>query len=136
MSKEATFGQTFKQCCDQNSDNSLCFTKDNAIQKWMCLPVRQLLDTSSGQTCNSSNDCALKGENSNCVKPVSEYNSTRLVRIKRQGKPNVLFWGSPSELYQSIILVKYKPKLTSLPLLAIHYYETLLKYVFLTAFII
>ena len=126
--KERTFAHNSNQCCDDNSEKSLCFVSSGStpVEK-MCLPVRQLLDTSMGK-CNQSNDCSIKEEKSPvCAKPFSEYNSTKLIGIRRLGKPTVLFWGSPSELYQSIILVKYKPKLTYLPLLAIHYYETLLR---------
>ncbi|CAG2174816.1 unnamed protein product [Oppiella nova] len=116
-------------CCDKNSENSLCFIKNNSMNERVCLPVRRLLDTSP-MTCNTSADCtrSMAKSSDNCVKPVADTNGTKLVRIRRQGKPNVLFWGSPSELYQSIVLVKYKPKLTSLPLICIHYYETLLRY--------
>lgn len=127
VDKEGSFGVKLNECCDENSDKSLCFVKLSATIAKVCLPVRPLLDTST-HTCNTSNDCGLRSDKKSiCVKPHSEYNSTKLIRIRRHGKPTVLFWGSPSELYQSIVLVKYKPKLTYLPLLAIHYYETLLR---------
>jgi len=127
IEKERSFALNPNKCCDDNSEKSLCFSKNNSLEK-MCLPVRQLLDKTS-MTCNSSNECTKKlDKNFHCVKPIADHNSTKLIRIKRQGKPDVLFWGSPSELFQSVILVKYKPKMTSLPLLAIHYYETLLRY--------
>ncbi|CAG2113905.1 unnamed protein product, partial [Medioppia subpectinata] len=115
-------------CCDKNSENSLCFIRNNSMDDRVCLPVRQLLDTSPA-TCNTSADCSRNEKSDNCVKPLADYNHTKLIRIRRQGRPNVLFWGSPSELYQSIVLVKYKPKLTSLPLLYVYYYETLLRYI-------
>ncbi len=129
IEKERSFALNPQKCCDDNSEKSLCFSKNNSLEK-MCLPVRQLLDKTS-MTCNTSDDCIKNlDKNYNCLKPMADHNSTKLIIIERQGKPNVLFWGTPSELFQSIILIKYKPKMTSLPLIIIHYYETLLRYFF------
>ena len=109
------------KCCDERSGQNLCFLKN--YQTKLCLPARKLLLNKSS-TCDKSN---CQNVNSFCMTPTSEFNRTKLIQIKRLDKKSVLFWGSPSELFQSVTLINYKPKMNWLPLKFIFYYETLLR---------
>lgn len=64
-----------------------------------------------------------------CIRPLVYANGVRLIELKRHDRYRFLFYGFPSELFQSISLIDYRPKYQWLPVSILYHYETLLKYI-------
>ncbi|CAN7988588.1 unnamed protein product, partial [Ixodes hexagonus] len=111
-------------CCHGQSNNSLCFSYlDHDEKREVCLPARHTLETSQGY-CNSS--CPT--EDYSCLKPVLD-NVTKLVQVKRENWPAMLFLGPPAELWHSVAVIKWVPRQKYLSVLPVHIYEVFLHYI-------
>ena len=119
------------KCCDGGSAGSLCFSKKESEEfEYYCLPVRPLLSTDKLH-CWNSDGC----EDQNlCLHPLLEGNSTRLIIAGRQNRQQLIFLGSPGEMYQSVQLTKYSPRVAFLPLSLPDQLAKLLRYTFSISF--
>ena len=118
-----------KSCCGENSSGSLCFSRSQG-DEYHCLAVRPLLITErlhcgDGYGCERGNVCLL---------PLLEGNSSRLLIADRQHKHQLIFLGSPAELYQSVQLTEYSPRVTQLPIRLPDQIAKLLRYIFSISF--
>ena len=114
-------------CCEEESPGSLCFT---GSQKYHCLDVRPLLKTEKlhcwdGNGCEKGNVCLL---------PLLEGNSSRLLIADRQNQQQLIFLGSPAQLYQSAQMTEYSPRVTQLPICLPDQMRKLLRYTFSISF--
>lgn len=110
-------------CCPENINRHLCFGEYHSDVHY-CLPVREAIEISA-RSCNSSISCK---EQYTCIKAVDDGVGKKVIEIQRTAKVSFLFWGHPRELYSSLILIDYVPKLSFLPTLLIYRLETLLRY--------
>jgi len=123
-----TFGG--KSCCgEESSAGSLCFSRSQG-DEYHCLAVRPLLMTNKlhcwdGVGCEMGDVCLL---------PLIEGNSSRLLIVDRQQKQQLIFLGSPAELYQSVQLTEYSPRVTQLPVRLPDQMAKLLRYTFSISF--
>jgi len=118
-----------KSCCEEESSGSLCFTRSQG-DEYHCLAVRPLLKTErlhcwDGDECERENVCLL---------PLLEGNSSRLLIADRQHKQQLIFLGSPAELYQSVQMTEYSPRVAQLPIRLPDQTAKLLRYTFSISF--
>lgn len=112
------------ECCHGQSNNSLCFSYlDHDEKREVCLPARHTLETSHGY-CNSS----CQTDDYYCLKPVLD-NATKLVQVKRENWPAMLFLGPPAELWHTVSVIKWVPRQKYLSVLPVHVYEVFLHYI-------
>jgi len=122
-----------KSCCQEESSGSLCFTRNQQqgdYDEYHCLAVRPLLKTEKklhcwDDGCESGNVCLL---------PVLEGNLSRLLIADRQNQQQLIFLGSPAELYQSVQLTEYSPRVNQLPIRLPDQMAKLLRYTFSISF--
>ena len=118
-----------KSCCDGESSGSLYFTRSQS-DEYHCLAVRPLLKTErlycwDGDECERGNVCLL---------PLLEGNSSRLLIADRQQKQQLIFLGSPAELYQSVQITEYCPRVAQFPIRLPDQTAKLLRYTFSISF--
>ena len=118
-----------KSCCEGESSGSLCFTRSQS-DEYHCLAVRPLLKTErlhcwDGDECERGNVCLL---------PLLEGNSSRLLIADRQQKQQLIFLGSPAELYQSVQITEYCPRVAQFPIRLPDQTAKLLRYTFSISF--
>jgi len=119
------------KCCDEGSAGSLCFSKKESEEfEYYCLPVRPLLRIDKLH-CRNSDGCE---DQNMCLYPLLEGNSTRLIIADRQNQQQLIFLGSPGEMYQSVQLTKYSPRVAFLPLSLPDQLAKLLRYTFSISF--
>lgn len=99
------------ECCDRAVSENLCFEHFivNGILEmppYMCLHVRRLIE-SSGGLCDDQDNC---NPGYYCVKPLLD-NRTTILQIRRAGGADVLYLGSPGDLYGTTKCSPYVPKL-------------------------
>ncbi|KAK0183441.1 hypothetical protein PV327_001483 [Microctonus hyperodae] len=122
-------------CCssDSISEGSLCFdyiesgTQSDPLQLPLhsCLAAREIIEQSNG-LCQTSSHCSVPG--THCIKP-SFDNATKIVRLMRKDKEDVLFVGHPSEIYRTIEITDWIPKYTFIGTSLPESLELLCKYI-------
>lgn len=102
------------------------FKKRNNVEDGLCLPVRLLLNTFTGN-CNTTKDCMM--DEPRCLKPVIEDKLTRLMQLHREDKEPFLFYGYPGELFATISVIEFKPRLNQwIPVRPLLWYDSFLRY--------
>eukprot|EP00096_Caligus_rogercresseyi_P011086 TRINITY_DN4261_c0_g2_i1.p1 TRINITY_DN4261_c0_g2~~TRINITY_DN4261_c0_g2_i1.p1 ORF type:complete len:481 (-),score=127.64 TRINITY_DN4261_c0_g2_i1:5-1447(-) len=92
-------------CCSETDQrNSLCFSSPDKLTS--CLPVRSLLEKNP-PVCGAGN-CSR--HESTCFTPLLEFNSSRLIQVKREERKDFLFVGNPAEIYYDTDVTDYIPK--------------------------
>merc|ERR1719234_2806218 len=119
-----------KSCCENERSGSLCFTRD--YDEYHCLAVRPLLKTEKRLHCWDGDDGCESGNV--CLLPVLEGNSSRLLIADRQHQQQLIFLGSPAELYQSVQMTEYSPRVNHLPIGLPDQIAKLLRYTFSISF--
>jgi hypothetical protein len=71
----------------------------------------------------------VEAQNLVCIRPLVYANGVRLIELQRFERFRFLFYGFPSELFQAVNLIDYRPKYSFLPISLLYHYETLLKYI-------
>ncbi|XP_005109480.1 membrane-bound transcription factor site-2 protease [Aplysia californica] len=115
-------------CCNSTSPTHLCFmyhTKKNADTNYACLPARTATDR---PMCRLQSDCYVPKMEAACVYPAVD-NETRLLRIFHGQRPPLLFLGHPLDLYYSVSLSNYVPKISFIPVNLPFVIETFCKYI-------
>uniref|UniRef100_A0A2C9JL93 Membrane-bound transcription factor site-2 protease n=1 Tax=Biomphalaria glabrata TaxID=6526 RepID=A0A2C9JL93_BIOGL len=121
-------------CCNSTSPTHLCFmyhTKKSAetlifnITKYACLPARPATDR---PMCRLQSDCYVPKIDAACVYPAVD-NETKLLRVFHGQRPPLLFLGHPLDLYYSVSLSNYVPKISIIPLNLPYVIETFCKYI-------
>lgn len=64
-----------------------------------------------------------------CIRPLVYASGVRLIELQRSERFRFLFYGFPSELFQAVSLIDYRPNYYFLPISFLYHYETLLKYI-------
>ncbi|XP_015428984.1 PREDICTED: membrane-bound transcription factor site-2 protease [Dufourea novaeangliae] len=102
-------------CCTRDSESrgSLCFEYIEGPQAaplhlppHSCLPVRVMINQSQNY-CHASNECIF--HDTHCLKP-SLDNVTKIVQIQRREGKDVLFFGYPADIYQTVDVSDWLPK--------------------------
>ena len=122
-----------KSCCEEDSSGSLCFTRSHQPHddEYHCLAVRPLLKTEKLHCWDGDDGC----ESGNvCLLPLLKGNSSRLLIAKRQNQQQLIFLGSPAELYQSVQMTEYSPRVNHLPIGLPDQIAKLLRYTFSISF--
>jgi len=120
-----------KSCCEDESSGSLCFSRSRkGGEVYHCIAVRPLL-TTERLHCWDGGGCA-RGDV--CLLPLLEGNSSRLLIVDRQDKQQLIFLGSPGEMYQSVQLTEFSPRVTLLPIRLPDQMSKLLRYTFSISF--
>ncbi|XP_059166351.1 membrane-bound transcription factor site-2 protease-like [Physella acuta] len=115
-------------CCNSTSATHLCFmyhTKKSAETKYACLPARHATDR---PMCRLQSDCYVPKIEAACVYPAVD-NETKLLRVFHGQRPPLLFLGYPLDLYYSVSLSNYVPKVSFIPLNLPYVIETFCKYI-------
>lgn len=103
------------ECCDQRNQRNMCFehiTSDSGsyglieLPQFMCLNVRKTIEHSFNYCHRSEKLC----KDSFCIKPMMN-NLTTVLQIKRDGRPDVMYIGHPSDVALSIRVSQYVPKI-------------------------
>jgi len=120
-------------CCEEGSSGSLCFTRNlqQSDHEYHCLAVRPLLKSERLHCWDGDDGC----ENDNvCLPPLLEGNSSRLLIADRQNQRQLIFLGSPAELYQSVQMTEYSPRVNHIPIRLPDQIAKLLRYTFSISF--
>nr|SVE75205.1 EOG090X08FA [Daphnia dolichocephala] len=104
-------------CCNDSdlSQSHLCFLSsyDSISRNHYCLRAREVSELSPTR-CSSHIDCPPA---QSCLKPLlhsaleNETESLRLIVIQRKNAPSVLYLGQPEEIYQSVSVSNYVPRI-------------------------
>nr|SVE85575.1 EOG090X08FA [Daphnia pulicaria] len=122
-------------CCNDSelSRSHLCFlSSPNFVpKKYHCLRAREVSQLSSAW-CSNHKGCS--SVNQSCLMPsfhsesVNETDSSRLIIVKRKSADPVLFAGLPNEIYLSVYVSDYVPRIFIGPQF-INFIEHLLRYI-------
>ena len=102
-------------CCDSKvKHDHLCFMFSRNFKDvnltYSCLPARVVI-TQSHNFCTTNSDCL--GKRNYCLKPLLE-NSTKVVKIQRLDKNDVLFIGYPADIFYTVVVSNWVSKYTFL----------------------
>ncbi|EDO41093.1 predicted protein [Nematostella vectensis] len=126
-SSQGSFTDGVYECCGNLTTSSrLCFRYESIKSEkgYACLAARSIMQAS--QFCSLPEHCHGPG-NKACVHP-SLDNSSRLIRVRRLGGPDVLYVGDPILLQYTVAVVNYSPRSPILPMELPTIIETFLIY--------
>lgn len=101
----------------------------------VCFSARRLSQLSH-EYCNALAKCSptYYGE-ARCLLPYSAHPTMRLIIVGVQGKPDIIFFGPTTELYQSLVVSPIRPHWPSLLSLWLYWqWEAFLNYLFLVSY--
>lgn len=98
------------ECCDRAAVENLCFEHFiiNGILEmppFMCLHVRRVIE-SSGGLCDEQDNC---NPGYYCIKPLLD-NRTTIMQLQRSVGNDVLYMGSPGDIYRTVKWSMFVPK--------------------------
>jgi S2P endopeptidase len=99
-------------CCHSDNKGKLCFeyldSKDSILElpPYACLPGRTVIEVSTNFCTSDPHFCP---KDTFCFRPVLT-NNTNLYKIKRTGKPDVIFIGPASDFLRTVTVSSYVPK--------------------------
>ncbi|CAH0384965.1 unnamed protein product [Bemisia tabaci] len=102
-------------CCRSNMSRNLCFEylesefEPIELPQYSCLNVRNVVENFE-KPCQTSQEC----EGLHCFRPMLT-SPMKLIQIRRQNKPVILFRGHASEIFRSVGVSEYVPRYFMFP---------------------